>query len=169
MARLSGIRRHSSEVSLPPLPLHPAHRVLAMQVGGPRGVALSAGQAQLVCVARMLLKRAPLVLLDEATAAVDPRTASLIHRVLQQQFDAAAGAARGGRGTGASLAAPLGDSARPTVIQVAHELSAILQYDRVLVMAGGRVVEQGEPQQLAAQQESHFSRLLALQQQGRVV
>lgn len=51
------------------------------QVGGASGVSLSAGQSQLVCVARCLLSGAPLVLLDEATAAVDPKTAALLHQV----------------------------------------------------------------------------------------
>jgi ABC-type multidrug transport system fused ATPase/permease subunit len=52
-----------------------------LQVGGPGGLSLSSGQAQLVCVARCLLAGAPLVLLDEATAAVDPRTAGLLRQV----------------------------------------------------------------------------------------
>jgi len=59
----------------PPPPPKPS------QVGGPCGVSLSAGQSQLVCVARCLLSGAPLVLLDEATAAVDPKTAALLNQV----------------------------------------------------------------------------------------
>jgi ABC-type multidrug transport system fused ATPase/permease subunit len=49
---------------------------------------------------------------------------------------------------------------RPTVIQIAHELSSIMHYDAVIVMAGGCIVEQGSPQQLAASEGSRFSRLL---------
>jgi hypothetical protein len=197
--RLGRIRRSSENMVLPPVPLHPAHKVLAMQVGGPgAGVCLSVGQAQLVCLARMLLKRAPLVLLDEATAAVDPRTAGLIHRVLHAQFDGntSGGSPLGGsplggsplggsplRGSSPLGSSPLGSSprssagfgpsaaasSRPTVIQVAHELPAILSYDSVIVMAGGRVVEQGTPQALAAERDSQFSQLLAMQQQGHAV
>lgn len=63
---------------------------------------------------------------------------------------AAAAATPGGGGTGI----------RPTVIQIAHELSAIMSYDTVAVMAAGQVVEMGSPQQLAAQEGSRFSRLL---------
>jgi ABC-type sugar transport system ATPase subunit len=50
---------------------------------------------------------------------------------------------------------------RPTVIQIAHELSAIMSYDTVAVMSGGQVVEMGNPQELAAQEGSRFSRLRA--------
>jgi ATP-binding cassette subfamily B protein len=50
---------------------------------------------------------------------------------------------------------------RPTVIQIAHELSAIMDYDTVAVMAGGQVVEVGPPQVLAAQEGSRFNRLRA--------
>jgi ATP-binding cassette subfamily B protein len=50
---------------------------------------------------------------------------------------------------------------RPTVIQIAHELSAIMSYDSVVVMSGGQVVEQGPPLELAAQEGSRFSRLRA--------
>lgn len=50
---------------------------------------------------------------------------------------------------------------RPTVIQIAHELSAIMDYDLVAVMAGGQVVEVGPPKVLAAQEGSRFSRLRA--------
>jgi hypothetical protein len=50
---------------------------------------------------------------------------------------------------------------QPTVLQIAHELTAIIEYDAVMVMAAGRVVESGNPQQLAAQQSSKFANLLA--------
>ncbi|KAF8063051.1 ABCC13 [Scenedesmus sp. PABB004] len=129
----------------PPVPMEPARAVLAMQVGGAAGgLQLSAGQSQLVCLARMLLSGAELVLLDEATASVDPRTAALMHQVLREQLGA------GGRAGGAR-----------TVLQIAHELGALLDYDSVVVMAAGRVVEAGPPRALAAREGSRFGSLLA--------
>jgi ABC-type multidrug transport system fused ATPase/permease subunit len=65
----------------PCVAVNPLLLCTTVQVGGPAGLCLSSGQAQLVCVARCLLSGAPLVLLDEATAAVDPKTAGLLHQV----------------------------------------------------------------------------------------
>jgi ATP-binding cassette subfamily C (CFTR/MRP) protein 1 len=79
------------------------------------------------------------VLLDEATSSVDPPTAALMATVLSQQL--------GGRGA--------------TVIQIAHDLRAILDYDRVLLMERGCVVEDGAPTALAGDARSRFAQLLA--------
>lgn len=87
------------------LPPPPAPLCRMLQVGGPAGLSLSSGQAQLVCVARCLLAGAPLVLLDEATAAVDPRTAGLLRQVgllaclLCARVRAAAGGGEEGSGS----------------------------------------------------------------------
>jgi hypothetical protein len=62
--------------------------------------------------------------------------------------------------TSPAAAAAAAAAIRPTVIQIAHELSAIMSYDSVAVMAAGQVVEVGSPQQLAAQEGSRFARLL---------
>lgn len=50
---------------------------------------------------------------------------------------------------------------KATVIQIAHELSAIMEYDQVAVMSAGRVVETGSPAELAARQDSKFASMLA--------
>jgi ABC-type multidrug transport system fused ATPase/permease subunit len=109
------------------------------QVGGEGGLQLSAGQQQLLCLARALLRRSRLVLLDECTSSVDPPTAALMRAVLAQH---------------------LGDR-RTTVLQIAHDLRAIMGYDRVLLMDRGRVVEDGAPRALAAAGETRFAQLLA--------
>jgi ABC-type multidrug transport system fused ATPase/permease subunit len=86
----------------------------------------------------MLLKRSSLVLLDECTASVDVPTAQLMREVLSQQVE----------------------GEHTAVIQIAHDLGAIRGYDRVLVMAGGEVVEEGAPRVLEQQSSSHFRQLL---------
>ncbi|KAL6755461.1 hypothetical protein V8C86DRAFT_2677320 [Haematococcus lacustris] len=70
--------------------------------------------------------RPVLVLLDEVTASVDPHSAAHLHKVLAEALQGVA------------------------VLQVAHQLAAVMGCDRVLVMAAGKVVESGAPEQLAA-------------------
>jgi ATP-binding cassette subfamily B protein len=94
---------------------------------GERGASLSGGERQRLSIARALLKDAPIVLLDEATAAVDPENEAL----LQQAFAALA------RGR--------------TVIVIAHRLSSVINADLVVVMDRGRVVAQGRHAQLIAE------------------
>jgi len=93
-------------------------------------IALSHGQQQLLCLARMLLMRQTkpraVVLLDEITSSVDPGTARIMHEVLEHELRGA------------------------TVLQVAHNLSSIKGYDRILVMEEGQVVEAGTPEELLA-------------------
>lgn len=90
------------------------------------GANLSQGQRQLVCLARSLLKRPKIVVLDEATSAVDRGTDSNIQESLRQEF-AAAGC---------------------TVLVIAHRLSTVADFDRVLVLEKGRVAEIGTPREL---------------------
>lgn len=117
----------------------PARGTAPSQVGGDGGLQLSAGQQQLLCLARALLRRSRLVLLDECTSCVDPPTAALMRSVLAEQL--------GGRQT--------------AVLQIAHDLRAILDYDRVLLMDHGRIVEDGPPRALAAEGRTRFAQLLA--------
>ncbi|KAK3310355.1 uncharacterized protein B0T15DRAFT_518279 [Chaetomium strumarium] len=90
------------------------------------GANLSQGQRQLVCLARALLKRPKIVVLDEATSAVDQGTDSSIQASLRKEF-AAAGC---------------------TVLVIAHRLSTVADFDRLLVLEKGRVAEMGSPREL---------------------
>jgi ATP-binding cassette subfamily B protein len=86
---------------------------------GERGANLSEGERQIVCFVRALLSRPTLLILDEATSAVDTRTEALILQALRRL------------------------SARQTTLIVAHRLSTIREADRILVLERGRLVEQG--------------------------
>jgi ABC-type multidrug transport system fused ATPase/permease subunit len=85
------------------------------------GVNLSQGQRQLLCIARALIARPKILLMDEATANIDSKSDQIIQRLIKSKFS---------------------DS---TVITIAHRLNTIIQYDRVVVMSDGQVVEQGSP------------------------
>ena len=86
---------------------------------GERGVKLSGGQRQRVAIARVLLKDAPILVLDEATSALD----SEVEQAIQEQL--------------------AGLMAGKTVIAIAHRLSTIATMDRLVVLEGGRIVEDG--------------------------
>ena len=142
----------------------PAKVVLDMPLGGDAGARLSAGQQQLLCLARALARRARLVLLDECTSRVDAPTAALMARVLRERFGR--GHSGGGNGT-AATATTSSSSGSPdlsppvTVVEIAHDLRAILDYDRVVLMDRGAIIEDGAPRALAAAGGSRFARLLA--------
>lgn len=85
---------------------------------------LSQGQRQLLCLARAIVSRPKIMVLDEATSAVDMATDTLIQRSIREEF--------GGS----------------TLIVIAHRLSTIADFDRILVLADGEVVEFGTPKEL---------------------
>ena len=93
---------------------------------GERGVKLSGGQRQRVAIARMFLKDAPILVLDEATSSLDSEVEAVIQENLAALMDG------------------------KTVIAIAHRLSTIAAMDRLLVMDAGRIVEEGDHATLSA-------------------
>jgi len=91
---------------------------------GDRGVKLSGGQRQRIAIARAFLKEAPLLLLDEATSALDSDSEELIHEALEELME--------GR----------------TVIAIAHRLSTLDSFTRIIALEGGKVVEDGPAEHL---------------------
>ena len=88
------------------------------------GLNLSQGQRQLLCLARAIVSRPKIMVLDEATSAVDMATDTLIQRSIREEF---------------------GDS---TLVVIAHRLSTIADFDKILVLDDGRVSEYGSPRAL---------------------
>ncbi|WQF78674.1 Putative AAA+ ATPase domain, ABC transporter type 1, transmembrane domain-containing protein [Colletotrichum destructivum] len=95
---------------------------------------LSQGQRQLLCIARAMLAGKRIILIDEASSNVDERSERLIRDVMREQF------------------------ASCTVIAVAHRLGAVVDFDRVAVMGGGRLLEWDSPRALL-KRNSEFKRL----------
>ncbi|XP_067656381.1 multidrug resistance-associated protein 1-like [Haliotis asinina] len=99
------------------------------------GQNLSVGQRQLVCLARSLLRRTKVLILDEATAAVDMETDDLIQSTIRTAFSDC------------------------TVITIAHRLNTILDYDRILVLSAGQILEFDSPDKLLQDKKSVFYNL----------
>jgi len=93
---------------------------------GDRGVKLSGGQRQRIAIARVMLKDAPILILDEATSALDSEAEAAIQENLYKLMQG------------------------KTVIAIAHRLSTIAAMDRLVVMDGGRILEEGSHDELVA-------------------
>lgn len=100
------------------------------------GANLSAGQRQLLCIARALLANPRVVIMDEATSAVDAETDALIQRTVRHEFKDA------------------------TVLTIAHRLNTVLDADKVMVLDRGRLVEFGAPRELLSQRSSAFKAMV---------
>jgi ABC-type multidrug transport system fused ATPase/permease subunit len=93
---------------------------------GERGVKLSGGERQRVAIARAILKNAPILVLDEATSSLDSESEHLIQDALNKLMEG------------------------KTVVVIAHRLSTIMAMDRIIVIDGGQVVDQGTHTELLA-------------------
>lgn len=92
------------------------------------GASLSVGQRQLLCIARALLRRPRVLVMDEATASVDNATDALIQRMIRHHFAAC------------------------TVLTIAHRLHTVMDSDRIMVMDDGRIAEMAPPAELLARE-----------------
>ncbi|XP_042491157.1 LOW QUALITY PROTEIN: ABC transporter C family member 8-like [Macadamia integrifolia] len=96
----------------------------------------SAGQRQLFCLGRVLLKRNRILVLDEATASIDSATDAVLQRIIRQEFSSC------------------------TVVTVAHRVPTVIDSDMVMVLSYGKLVEFDEPSKLM-EVNSYFSKLVA--------
>ncbi len=108
---------------------------------GERGASLSGGQRQRIAIARAILRNPPLLILDEATSALDYESERLIQQALERL------------------------SAGRTVITIAHRLSTIRNANRIIVLAGGRIIEEGNFATLIAHGGA-FAKMVSAQTAG---
>ncbi|CAF3477218.1 unnamed protein product [Rotaria sp. Silwood1] len=97
------------------------HSAGLLMLIGESGKTLSVGQCQLVCIARAILKKSKILLIDEATANVDPKTDDLIQKVLKNKFE------------------------DRTILTITHRLDTLAEYDRILVLDRGMIVNFDTP------------------------
>ena len=108
---------------------------------GENGSRLSGGERQRISIARALLKNAPIVLLDEATASLDVENESQVQQALSRLL------------------------AGKTVMVIAHRMRTVMNADKIVVLDKGRVAEQGAPQELL-DADGLFARMVRLQNES---
>ena len=111
---------------------------------GENGGRLSGGERQRISIARALLKNAPIVLLDEATASLDVENETQVQAALSELLQG------------------------KTVLVIAHRMRTVDNADKIVVLEGGRVVEQGSPAELREKPEGRYRRMLELQRESAV-
>ena len=104
---------------------------------GERGVKLSGGQRQRIAIARAILKNAPILILDEATSAIDSQAEQEIQKSINSILDIH----------------------NATVIAIAHRLSTIKHMDRIIVIEDGNIVEDGSFNELTAKDSGKFKEM----------
>ena len=109
---------------------------------GENGGRLSGGERQRISIARALLKNAPIVLLDEATASLDVENETQVQAALSELLQG------------------------KTVLVIAHRMRTVDNVDKIVVLEGGRVVEQGSPAELREKPEGRYRRMLELQRES---
>ena len=93
---------------------------------------LSAGERQLICMARAMIRKSKIIVMDEATSSIDYNTEQLIQKAILTLLN------------------------NSTVITIAHRIKTILEYDKILVFEQGQLVEQGSPKELIENKKGQF-------------
>ena len=110
---------------------------------GERGARLSGGERQRIAIARAILKNPPILILDEATAALDSESEHLVQKALDKLMK------------------------ERTVFIIAHRLSTVRNADRIMVLTKGKIVEEGEHEELI-KKRGEYAKLYSLQFGGDI-
>jgi ABC-type multidrug transport system fused ATPase/permease subunit len=114
-----------------------AQQMLRMKIGANESTGLSAGEMQLLTIARVLLRNEKkIIIMDEPTANIDMKTDETVQRVIREDF------------------------AQATVITIAHRINTIIDFDRIVIMDKGKVVEVGSPLNLLDDEDSFLHHMV---------